>query len=325
MIYNILIKSMPIYTDADFRYIRAHEWGKFMQGIENFFVGRLNYLSTIQLADIVDIVLVAYIIYKVIGLIRKTSSYNLARGLVLLLITLWLSGVLHLTMINYLLKKAVEIGLIAIVIIFQPELRKLLAKMGSSSITGLFSQRTRNITEIESAINQTVIACEQMSATKTGALIIFERSFILNDIMATGTMVDANVTAELLKNIFYPKAPLHDGALIIRNSRVAAAGCVLPLTSNTNLSKDLGMRHRAGIGISEQTDALVIIVSEETGAISVATEGMLKRNLNRDTFEKLLRRVLVTEENNKVSADRIVKRVKKVLKVKSDEREKTDK
>lgn len=296
-----------------------------MQGIVNFFVSRFNYLTTIQLADVIDIVIVAYLIYKIIELIRKTSSYNLARGIVLVLIALWLSGVFKLTMINYLLKKAVEIGLIALVIIFQPELRKLLARVGSSSIFGIFSSRAKNISEIDAAINQTVLACEQMSATKTGALIIFEREYKLDDIMRTGTVINADTTAELLKNVFYPKAPLHDGALIIRDNRIAAAGCVLPLTESTNLSKDLGMRHRAGIGASEQSDALVVIVSEETGAISVAIEGMLKRNLNRDTFEKLLRRELVVEEAEVKKSREVLERVKSALKVKKDGKEKNDK
>lgn len=287
-----------------------------MQGIKEFFVNGFNYLSTIQVNDIIDIIIVAYLIYKIIGLIRKTSSYNLAKGLVLVLIMVWLSGILKLTMINFLLKKAVEIGLIALVIIFQPELRKLLAKVGSGSFFGIFSGRGQNTSEIEAAINQTVLACEQMSATKTGALIIFEKDFVLNDIITTGTVIDSDITAELLKNIFYPKAPLHDGALIIRNNRIAAAGCVLPLTSKTNLSKDLGMRHRAGIGISEQSDALVVIVSEETGAISVAAEGMLKRNLNRDTFEKLLRKELVIEKDTKNRPADLIERFKGILKVK---------
>lgn len=287
-----------------------------MQGIKEFFVNGFNYLSTIQVNDIIDIIIVAYLIYKIIGLIRKTSSYNLAKGLVLVLIMVWLSGILKLTMINYLLKKAVEIGLIALVIIFQPELRKLLAKVGSGSFFGIFSGRGQNTSEIEASINQTVLACEQMSATKTGALIIFEKDFVLNDIITTGTVIDSDITAELLKNIFYPKAPLHDGALIIRNNRIAAAGCVLPLTSKTNLSKELGMRHRAGIGISEQSDALVVIVSEETGAISVAAEGMLKRNLNKDTFEKLLRKELVVEKEAKNRPADLVERFKGILKVK---------
>ncbi|MCF0137828.1 MAG: TIGR00159 family protein [Oscillospiraceae bacterium] len=288
-----------------------------MQGFLDFFVRGFDYLATIQLNDIIDILIVAYLIYKIIGIIRKTGSNNLARGIVLVLVMLWLSGVLKLTMINYILRKAVEIGLIALVIIFQPELRKLLAKVGSSTFFyGLFSSRLKNVSELEAAITQTVLACEQMSATKTGALIIFERDLKLNDIITTGTVIDADITAELLKNVFYPKAPLHDGALVIRNGRIAAAGCVLPLTNKTNLSRDLGMRHRAGIGVSEQSDALVIIVSEETGAISVAEEGMLKRNLNRDTFDKLLRRELVEDEPAGKKTGEIISRIKENLKVK---------
>ena len=282
----------------------------------------LNYISTIGFWDAVDILIVAYLFYKVIDLVRKTSSYNIAKGILFLLIAIFLSGVAHLTMINYILKKTVEIGLIALVIIFQPELRKLLAKMGSQNLYGIFSPKLRAESEVEAAITQTVLACDQMSKTKTGALIIFERNIKLSDIMTTGTIIDADTTAELLKNIFYPKAPLHDGALIIRNARIAAAGCVLPLTNKTNLSKDLGMRHRAGIGASEQSDAVIVIVSEETGAISIAVEGMLKRNLNLATFEKLLRNELVQEESRKSAASEIFSRFFDKRKVNSDGTEK---
>lgn len=297
---------------------------RIMNGVARFFQGMGSLISTIGPADIVDIIIVAYLIYKVIGLIRKTSSYNLAKGLLVLLVALWLSGLFNLTMINYLLRKAVEIGLIALVILFQPELRKLLAKMGTRNFYGFFSPKVQNVSEIETAINQTVLACEQMSATKTGALIIFERSLKLNDIITTGTVIDADITAELLKNIFYPKAPLHDGALIIRDARIAAAGCVLPLTASNNLSKDLGMRHRAGIGASEQSDAIVVIVSEETGAISIAIEGMLKRNLDKATFEKLLRNELVQEEVKKSTAAELISRLKNRRKVNSDEAKQND-
>lgn len=296
-----------------------------MNTVASFFQDIGNLISTIGFADIVDILIVAYLIYKVIDLIRKTSSYNLARGLLVLLVALWLSGMFKLAMINYILRKAVDIGLIALVIIFQPELRKLLAKMGSRNFYGFFSAKAQDSSEIDAAITQTVLACEQMSKTKTGALILFERSMKLNDIMATGTSIDAEITAELLKNIFYPKAPLHDGAAVIRKSRIAAAGCVLPLTSNNNLSKDLGMRHRAGIGASEQSDALVVIVSEETGAISVAIEGMLKRNLDKQTFEKILRNELVQEEVKKNTAKEFVSRIFDKHKVDANESEEDNK
>lgn len=266
-----------------------------MQSISNIFQSITGTLSRIEINDAIDILIVAFLIYKVIGLIRKTSSYSLAKGLLVVLVALWLSGIFKLTVINYILRKTVEIGLIALIILFQPELRKLLSKMGARSFSGIFSPTEQNTPELESAINQTVMACVQMSESKTGALIMFERDYGLNDIMATGTSIDSEVSSELLKNIFFPNSPLHDGALIIKNSRIASAGCVLPLTSKTNLSKDLGMRHRAGIGASEQSDAVVIIVSEETGSISVAIEGMLKRNLDRMTFERILHAELVKE------------------------------
>lgn len=296
-----------------------------MQAIADFVSSKLHYISIIGLWDIVDILIVAYLIYKIIDFIRKTSSYSLAKGLLVLLIVLWLSSALNLTMINYVLKKAVDIGVIALVILFQPELRKFLSKVGNRSFLGLFSKKVQNISEIEAVINQTVVACEQMSESRTGALIIFERAYKLNDIMATGTIVNADVTSALLKNVFFPNTPLHDGALIIRDCRIAAAGCVLPLTANTNLSKDLGMRHRAGIGASEQSDAVVVIVSEETGGISVAVEGMLKRNLDRETFEKILRKELVDEEVSAESKDGLVALINSKLKVNDDEAGKENK
>lgn len=296
-----------------------------MQATANFISSKLHYISIIGFWDIVDILIVAYLIYKIIDLIRKTSSYSVAKGLLILLVILWLSSALNLTMINWVLKKAVDIGLIALVILFQPELRKLLSKVGNRSFLGLFSKKVQNISEIDAVITQTVLACEQMAESKTGALIIFERNYKLNDIMATGTIVNADVTSALLKNIFFPNTPLHDGALIIRNCRIAAAGCVLPLSSSTNLSKDLGMRHRAGIGVSEQGDSVVIIVSEETGAISIAIEGMLKRNLDRETFEKILRKELVVEEDETESKDGLIALINAKLKVNDNEAGKENK
>ena len=252
----------------------------------------LNLFMTLGLADIIDILIVAYLIYKAIWFVRRTNSYNLAKGILVFLIVMLLSDVFGLKMISFVLRKAAELGLIALVILFQPELRRVLERMDSS----FSSVRGEPGTQLDSAIAHTVIACTDMSESRTGALIIFERNVKLNEIMSTGTIINADVNAELIKNIFFNKAPLHDGALIIRAARIAAAGCVLPLTKSTNLSKDLGMRHRAGIGLSEQSDAVVIIVSEETGAISVAIDGMLKRHLNAATLERLLRSELIVEE-----------------------------
>ena len=252
-------------------------------------------VSTIRFSDIVDILIVAYLIYNVIMLIRKTNSYRLAQGVLLILIALWLSGVLKLTMFNRILQKTVELGLIALVIIFQPELRRLLERMGSKALPR-FGAKPLETLGMDNVISQTIAACTQLSATKTGALIVFERSVTLDEQMRSGTIINSDVTAELLKNIFYHKAPLHDGAGVIRDGRIAAAGCVLPLTSNTNLSPDLGTRHRAGIGMSENSDAVVVIVSEETGTISVAIGGLLKRHLMPETLEKLLINELVPQE-----------------------------
>ncbi len=275
----------------------------------------LNYMSNIGIADILDILIVAYLIYRVIILVRRTNTFNIARGLIIFLVALWISGMAKLTMINYIMRRAVEIGAIALLIIFQPELRKFLERMGRSLSQG----RVASSSEMESVIMQTIISCNDLSDSKTGALIIFERKVKLDDIIASGTVINSDVNAELLKNIFFNKAPLHDGAVIIRDGRIAAAGCVLPLTKSTNLSKDLGMRHRAGIGMSEQSDALVVIVSEETGAISVAIDGMLKRHLNSSTFDKILHSELVLDE---AEADKSIwKAIRKLLTVDKDEEE----
>ena len=255
----------------------------------------LNYLLSARISDIFDIAIVAFLIYQLIGLIRRTNSNRVAKGVVIILLALWASSWLQLTVVNFVLTKAVELGLLALVILFQPEIRRFLEKVGSGSLIALL-RGNANTQDIDIAITQTVIACGVMSEERTGALIVFERINKLGSQMNTGTIINSDTTVELLKNIFYNKAPLHDGAVIIREGRIAAAGCVLPLSNNPNLSRDLGMRHRAGIGMSERSDAVVAIVSEETGAISVAVDGMLKRHLTQETFEKILRNELTADE-----------------------------
>ena len=252
-----------------------------MDAITNVINKALNILSTMRIADVIDILIVAYLIYEGIWLVRRTNFYNLTKGLGLLLLVWALAEVFRLNMISSL-----------IVILFQPELRRLLERMGSS----LTTNRAAGSPTLETAITQTVMACKEMSESRTGALIIFERNVKLNTVMGTGTIVNADVSAELLKNMFFNKAPLHDGAVIIRDGRLAAAGCVLPLTQSTNLSKELGMRHRAGIGLSEQSDAVVVIVSEESGSISVALDGMLKRHLSPERLDEVLHQELIRQE-----------------------------
>ena len=255
----------------------------------------ISQISMIRIMDIIDIVLVAVLFYFVVSLIRRTQTSKVFMGILMILLALWLSGEIQLYTVNYILRNAVQIGLLALVVLFQPEIRRFLEKLGTGTSLVRLLANSR-VLSTESAITQIVLACTDLSATRTGALIIFERDNSLDDQIRTGTIVNADTTAELLKNIFYPKAPLHDGAAIIRNGRIQAAGCMLPLSNNPNLSRDLGMRHRAGIGMSEASDALVVIVSEETGAISVAEGGMLKRHLTRETFEKLLRSELTAAE-----------------------------
>lgn len=278
-----------------------------------------KYLMTIGISDFVDIVIVAYLLYKFIWLARKSNFSNVAKGIVLIIVCLWLSEVLNLTMINYLLRKVLELGLIALLIIFQPELRRLLERLGSTFSNG----KALNGTAINDVITQTVNACMSMSETHTGALIIFERSVSLTHIISNGTIINSNVSAELLKNIFFKNAPLHDGAVIIRNMKIAAAGCVLPLTDRTNLNKELGTRHKAGIGMSEKSDAVVVIVSEETGAVSVAIDGMLKRHLTEESLSSILHTELVKEQNEDDKHD-IITHFKNFFKEKNYEEDKRD-
>ena len=281
-----------------------------MEAITNILSTAISYIRTIGVADAVDILIVAYLIYKAIWFVRRTNARNVARGIIVLVMILALSYIFSLTMINFLLRRALELGLIALVVLFQPELRRALERVGSGFATG----RNMSGSAIESTISQVVVACSDMSASRTGALLIFERRVDLGSIMNTGTVINADVTAELLKNLFYNKAPLHDGAVIIRETRIAAAGCVLPLTQSQSLSKDLGMRHRAGIGLSEQSDAVVIIVSEETGAISLAIDGMLKRHLNAASLTQLLHNELVVDEEKKSWKERISDQIRYMTK-----------
>lgn len=265
-----------------------------------------NVVQMVRIEDILDMAIVAFIVYNIIVFFSKTNSMNVVKGILILLFVMALTTIADLPVVSYLLGNAFEMGLLVVVVIFQPEIRRMLEQVGGS-IKDLFGHPIRT-KSMENAITQTVLACTDMSATRTGALLVFERSINLDSYIKTGTIVDASPAAELLKNLFYDKAPLHDGAVIIRGARVAGAACMLPLSGNPNISRDLGMRHRAGIGISERSDAVVAIVSEETGDISVAIEGMLKRGLSPATFEQILRNELMPAESEKKG---ILKAIKK--------------
>lgn len=258
----------------------------------------LRYIMTIQITDILDVVIMAFLFYKVLYFVQSTKAASLLKGLMMFLAALWLSSLLQLHSINFLLSHMVQVGLLALVVLFQPEIRRILEEVGSRRLIGLFTH-AEVADNMETTISQTVLACSEMSQSRTGVLMVFEREIKLDDMVRSGTVLDAAVSCELLKNIFFIKAPMHDGAVIVRNGRVLGAGCMLPLSKNVNLSRDLGMRHRAGIGMSENSDAVVVIVSEETGSISVAIGGMLKRHLKPETLENLLRNELLPQEEDK--------------------------
>ena len=245
--------------------------------------------------DVVDILIVAYIIYRVMKLLKDTSAARLAKGIIVLLLIWLLASIASLTTISFILQMAVYYAPFVLVVIFQPELRRLLEQLGKGNLSRLLVP-ANDPDAIEAAIYATVTACADMSRTKTGVLIVFERRERLGEIVSTGTVVDADPSPELLKNIFFKNSPLHDGALIMREGRIYAAGCVLPLSGSQTLSRDLGTRHRAAVGMSESADSVLVVVSEETGAISVAIGGMLKRHLSPEVLKKVLESELLEPE-----------------------------
>ena len=255
-------------------------------------------LLQLQLTDNLDIAILSFVIYKLLWMLRKTSSGRVLRGLLILGLAMALSSsnFLGLTATSWLLDRVVQWGIVVLAVLFQPEIRRFLERMGSGRLGLVFASTKEAGQEVETAILQTTEAYTDLSRDKVGALMVFERQNLLDDVIKTGTALDCSVSSELLKNIFWNKAPLHDGAVIVRDGRIVGAGCMLPLSGNVNLSRDLGMRHRAGIGMSEHSDAVVVIVSEETGSISAAVGGMLKRHLAPETLERLLRNELLNDK-----------------------------
>ena len=256
-------------------------------------------LTTMQWQDVLDILLVTYLIYRVVLLVRTTAAMRIFKGIIAILVVSALTDVWGFRTLNFLLGQILSIGLLALVILFQPELRRMMDHLGSSVSLRRFLEPEKELGEMDMVISQTVKACEIMGRERVGALIVFARTHRLDEYFKTGTVIDSCVSEQIIRNIFFPKAALHDGAMIIRDGRIAAAGCVMPLSDSHRLSADLGTRHRAGVGTSEASDAVVVIVSEETGTISVAVGGMLKRHLAPQTLERLLRQELIREETSK--------------------------
>ena len=266
-----------------------------MEYIEQFLRTVQEYVKLIGFFDVLDMAIVAFVVYHIFRFVRRSRSGQVVKAILLIVVALGVANLLQLQVVSFVLNNAVELGFIALVIIFQTEIRRFLEQMGSGKIKEIFVQETID-DELEYAIRETVEAYTSLSKDKVGALMVFERKTMLDDVLKTGTPLDARVSAELLKNLFWNKAPLHDGAVIVRNGRIVGAGCMLPMSGNVNISRDLGMRHRAGIGISENSDAVVALVSEETGSISVAINGMLKRHLAPATLEQMLRNELMPKQ-----------------------------
>jgi len=272
----------------------------------------INTVKNISFFSILDILVVSYIFYKGYMLIKETRAEQLLKGILLILVLIPISYFLRLTMVYTILSKTITIGVLSIIIIFQPEIRRALEHLGRTA----FNERhilLEDETLMEEIITELVNAVENLSESKTGALIAIEQTTGLNDVIANGTKIDGIVTAALLENIFVVNTPLHDGATVIRNTRIVASGCVLPLTGNTDINKKLGTRHRAAIGLSEVSDALIVVVSEETGTISLAINGRLTRNYDKDKLKDILIKIMKTRQ---VKASTLGERVKTWIKIK---------
>ena len=287
-----------------------------MEYISNAWIYFIDQLKDMSFVDIIDILIVSVLFYYVIKFIRDRRAGKLAIGVVFLLIFQIIGEVFNLIAVRFIMQNVFQVGILAIIVVFHPELRSMLENVGGESLKGLKSIGTqKDVQTVSNMINDICETVCDLSNDKTGALIVIERSTKLGDVIKTGTVINADMTPYLLKNIFFNKAPLHDGAVIMRDSRIYAAGCVLPLPLNTDIIKDLGTRHRAGIGMSETSDAVVLIVSEETGTISTAIKGQLKRNHDYTTLKMELDELLLPHHNT-------IKR--KISKKKPDEPDSVD-
>lgn len=258
---------------------------------DSIYQSLIGQISLIGLSDILDVIIITFVVYKLLRFIRDTKTLHLLKGIVVLVVGMQISQMVKLHTVHYLLSSAMQMGLIAVIVVFQPELRRALEQLGRTPFgrwLKIKSDDTQDDQEKERIIREIKESCTSMSKSRIGALIVMEREIKIGDIVRTGTILNADVSSGLLTNIFIPKTPLHDGAVIIRNNKIEAAACFLPLSQNPDVSKELGTRHRAGLGISEDTDAVVVIVSEETGGISIATGGELNMRLSPDELEKNL-------------------------------------
>lgn len=264
------------------------------------FNGLIDIIKTMRINDVIDILIIAYVLYRLILVIHKTRAEQLLKGLAVLIVITKVSEWLQLRTVNYILRNAMTVGVIALLIVFQPELRRGLESLGRSGFLGknffFFNEEEKDMSEV---LGEICDAVQFLSRSKIGALIVLERETGLNELIETGIAMDSKISSELLINTFIPNTPLHDGAVIIRRDRIMAAGCFLPLTDNQNLSSELGTRHRAGIGVTEISDAVAIIVSEETGTISLAQNGRISRHLDAKTLKEVLSSIFEVKDTKK--------------------------
>lgn len=268
---------------------------------------------------ILDLTIVIYIIVKILKLAKKSRAIQLIKGIVFFILITWISGLLNLNIVHSVLTAFLPSGVIALVVIFQPEIRRALEQLGTNKLTNFFGMEKSLEARTRENIYKIVIAVEEMAKTKTGALIVIQRDISLSDIVATGIEMDSEISPQVLVNIFVPKTPLHDGAVIINNNKIMAAACILPLANSTDISKDLGTRHRAAVGISKEYDAIAIVVSEESGKVSIAKDGTLIADVKEEALKKILIKNIVTDrlENKKENK---IKRFKNIKKIKSEKK-----
>lgn len=297
---------------------------------ENFYKDNIvEYIKSLQtnpfelVTLIIDITIVIFLMYCFFKIVRGSRAWQLIKGIALLIIATWMSGLFNLKILNWILTGIMNLGVIAIIVIFQPELRRALEQLGTNKLTQFFGIDKDLSTKTKEDIYKVVIAATELSKAKTGALIVLERDIKIQDIIATGIPMNAEVSPQLLVNIFEPKTPLHDGAVVISGNKIAAAACVLPLADDKDIAKELGTRHRAAIGISKESDSIVVVVSEETGKISVAKDGTLIADVREDVLKKILISNIVTKRFSVEKKERKskVKELKEKWKKKKEEKE----
>ena len=265
---------------------------------------------------IIDIALVFLLIYLFLRMVKGTRTWQLVKGIAFLIVGTWLSGILGLNILHYILNAIMNWGVILIIVIFQPEIRRALEQIGTNKITKFFGIEKDIVTKTKEDIYKVVIAATELSKTKTGALIVMERDIKIKDIIATGVEINGDVSPQVLVNIFVPNTPLHDGAVVISDNKIAAAACMLPLAADSDIAKELGTRHRAAIGISKESDAIAVVVSEETGKISVAKDGTLIADVREDVLKKILISNVITK---RFTVEKRIKRNKNNTKNNIDE------